>query len=127
MDRRGDSFLGYYFAPTQDPETEAHRVDVLTPRDAVLISASGSYGFNNGSWKIIGSSKDWSRDAWPIPRFVRTDLAGRRHYETYLDDEILLPIPADESSPNPLVPQGAVEGGLLDAAAIEESLWQRLK
>lgn len=106
---------------------DADRLERLTPRDAVLVSASGSYGFNSNSWTIVGSSPSWDRERWPIPVFSRVDPAGRNHHETYGDDDVLLPIPAHNAIVSPMIPASAVEGGLLDAAAVEDSLWYRLR
>lgn len=70
VDRRGHSFLGYYF-PHPDLDVQPER---LSPRDAALICASGDYGFAHDAWKVIRSSEDWRRENWPIPCFERIDF-----------------------------------------------------
>jgi hypothetical protein len=95
-DRHGDSFLGYYFAPANDGVPCQDYIAQLRPQDALLVGASGTYGFNHGTWKMICSSNNWDRNAWPIPVFVRTDSGNTKHLETYADEDVLLPIPAGD-------------------------------
>jgi Immunity protein 26 len=126
-DKRGASFLGYYFPATEPGAYDMERLNRLTPSDAVLVSASGSFGFITKTWTVIGKSHAWSRERWPIPVFRRVDLAGRERYETYGDDNILLPIPATDAVTTPTISGSVVGDGLLDAAAVEDALWYKLR
>jgi hypothetical protein len=125
-DRRGDSFLGYYFAPDGLGETAEELASRLTAQKAVMVSASGAYGLVHRLWRVFGRS-NWNRDEWPIPVFQRTDMSGRTFLETYGDEDVLLPIPAQIQVLDPRIPAASVKSGLLDAGAVEETLWQRLR
>jgi hypothetical protein len=126
-DRGGNAFLGYYFPPVLAGTAFSERLRALNPRDAVLISASGNFGFKSGTWKIIPSPTAWDRSRWPIPTFVRIDPSGNRHHETYGDEDVLLPIPAGDGVTSQLIPAAAVRGGLLASGAVEDALWDRLR
>jgi hypothetical protein len=127
VDRRGDSFLGYYFVPGVSRENDVKLTETVSARDAILIAASGAYGLTHNLWSIFASSPQWSRRDWPIPVFQRTDMAGRTFLETYGDDNVLLPIPAKIQPLDPRIPAAAVESGLLDAGAVEDVLWYKLR
>ena len=126
-DKRGDSFLGYYFPSWVSGADGIPVTALLTPRDAVLIAASGSYGFRSGTWKIFASPQFLDREKWPIPAFTRIDPSGDVHCETYGDDDVLLPIPARDGDLSPTFTMSVVKGTLLDAAAVEDALWYQLR
>jgi hypothetical protein len=127
VDKRGVSFLGYYFAPLGSDAYSMERLEQLTPRDAILIAASGSAGFTSNTWQVVASAPLWDRKRWPIPKFTRVDGVGRMHYETYGDDDVLLPIPADDAAVTSMIPTSAIESALFDAGAVEDYLWYRLR
>jgi hypothetical protein len=126
-DKRGDSFLGYYFPSAASEGDGSEPIDLLTPRDAVLVAASGSYGFRSNTWKVFASVSPLDYTKWPIPKFIRIDPSGHKQYETYGDDDVLLPIPTDDNTMNPMIPTAAIKDTLLDAAAVEDALWYRLR
>ncbi len=125
-DRGGDAFLGYYFPPGDPDETAEQMAARLTPSNAVLICASGTYGLRHELWRMLGSAT-WRRSDWPIPVFQHTNAFGQTFLETYGDEDVLLPIRVQFRVVDPRIPAHVVKGGLLDAGAVEDALWDRLR
>ncbi len=61
--------IGYFFGPKypnlpKDPDTWEKK-----PDEAILITQFGDLGILNGNWPIIQSTRPFSKEEWPIPKF----------------------------------------------------------
>jgi hypothetical protein len=61
--------LGYFFGPCYDHIPDNDDVWKINPDDALLITQFGDLGIINGRWPIILSTRPFSKDEWPIPKF----------------------------------------------------------
>ncbi len=81
--------LGYFFGP----KYETVPGDVATwekkPEDAVLITQFQDLGIVNGRWPLIQSTRPFSREEWPIPKFGMeiADSNGKGYLREYEFDE----------------------------------------
>lgn len=125
MDGRG-AVVGYFFGPPVEELPDVHDLDRRRPRDALTIRQFGDLRLLKGQWPVIGKSRGWSRDLWPLPAFGRVDeLGGRAWRVEYSDDDLNrpaseTPIPLDEAEALP-------RNGILGAAAVEMVLASLLK
>lgn len=118
---RDGVLLGYFFGPRRDALPSLADAQGLAPDDAVLVGKFGHLGLKQGKWLVLGRLEEWSRDAWPMPAFIRNEeLTGRSFKVIYGDDD-----------PNKLVheeeiPPGAAEqgpkDGLMGAGFVEKVL-----
>jgi len=65
--------LGYFFGPRCHTLPSSDSVSLLEPSQAVRVVRFGDPFLLNGKWPTIGSIRNWRRDAWPMPDFVRKD------------------------------------------------------
>ncbi len=86
---KGSGLFVAYFMPDRYPMApDLSDVHERTPGDALLIARVGDGHVRNGTWPIVGRQPGWSRDAWPLPRFIREDsLTGRRYEVEYADTD----------------------------------------
>ena len=84
--------------------------------------------FEVGLGKFSDHRLRWTGNAGRSPIFTSVVLAGRTRHETYGDDNALLPNPVHHDAVvRPMIPASALKDGLLDAGAVEDSLWYRLR
>ena len=85
------SILAYFFGPYGDHDVAPSKVEMptnLSAADAILVRRVGYSSLRDGFWPVIGRLEPWSREAWPMPQFVRTDPeTGRTYKVTYADDD----------------------------------------
>lgn len=93
MAPRGKIIVAHFFGPCRtDQPTLADSIG-LRAEDAVKCLRVGDLGLISGEWKVLGCSDDWSREAWPVPPFIRRDeLSSRAWKVTYCDDDPGTPI-----------------------------------
>jgi hypothetical protein len=72
--------LGYFFGPKYEEIPGDEETLEKDPQESTLIAQFGDLGIITGSWPLIKSSRSFTKEDWPIPKF---------------------------GSPNPLVPQKA--------------------
>ena len=63
--------LGYFFGPKYYRIPDESDTFEKKKDDAVLISWFGDLGILNGRWPLIQSSRQFSRNEWPLPLFGR--------------------------------------------------------
>ena len=73
----GGIALGYFFPLINRKTPTPDAITGLKPEDAVLVAIFGDLGLIKGEWKIIGHLKGYCSDSWPIPPFVRWDIASQ--------------------------------------------------
>ena len=80
--------LAYLFGPKRDRVPRLAEVESLRPEEACKVLRMGDLGLIDGSWTILGDSRDWERSRWPMPAFVRCeDLRGRAWRCVYSDSD----------------------------------------
>ena len=118
MDGEGGVF-GYFFGPRRDAVPDIGSVENLMHEQAVWMCQFGDLGFLESKWPIIGQSKNWNRDEWPLPPFIRFDsISGEARMSVYSDDlEFLW-----EQVCDPKTVQWYAEDGSSGYGAVEISL-----
>lgn len=88
MDGRG-GVLGYFFGPRRDTVPSLEEVHDLDPGQTLRIIRFGDLGLIENEWPIIGQSKAWERDHWPLPDFGRLEeVSGRALRVEYSEDNL---------------------------------------
>jgi hypothetical protein len=107
--------LGYFFGPKFDKLPGDNAILDRNPENAILITWFGDLGITNGSWPLIQSTRRFSREEWPMPKFGRRaelvngkgiiveykeNDAGewRVHYETPVNIDDINGLPEDSIS-----------------------------
>lgn len=81
--------LGYFFGPKYGTVPTLEAVSFLSPRQALRAVRFGDPFLVNGKWPVIGSVKNWNRDAWPMPDFVRRDELTKQAWRVrYSEDNL---------------------------------------
>lgn len=114
---KGGILLGYFFGPRRETVPVHEEAARLSPGEAVLVTRFGHLGLRDRTWPILGSVKPWSRDAWPIPEFCRTEGPGGRTWKVIYADDLATPAREERCSaevasklrPDRLAGAGAVE------------------
>ena len=65
--------LGYFFGPRRPELPAASDTAGVQPSDAVLITWFSDLEIQAGRWPLVESARPFSRSAWPVPLFRRTD------------------------------------------------------
>jgi hypothetical protein len=96
---RGGIILGYFFGPRRDSVPTVDELEKLTSKDATLVAMVGDLGLIQAEWPLLGKDVAWSREAWPVPRFLREDsLTSRKVLVSYSEDlREVSNTPCDES------------------------------
>lgn len=79
--------LGYFFGPKiqQVPSSEAI---ALNPAEALRIWRFGDLHLMDGRWPVVSRVKDWRREDWPMPKFIREEpIRGMTWLVTYSDSD----------------------------------------
>ncbi|MEJ2711045.1 MAG: immunity 26/phosphotriesterase HocA family protein [Anaerolineales bacterium] len=61
--------LGYFFGPKYEEVPGDRATWEKHPREALLIARFGDLGIVRGSWPLIQSTRPFSEEEWPIPKF----------------------------------------------------------
>lgn len=87
LDRNGLVFA-YFFGP-QVSKPDPSSLDRNEVHSAVLCGQTGDGALKDGTWPVVGSVDNWSRDRWPMPAFVsKTDDPGLINLTVYDDDTL---------------------------------------
>lgn len=83
---RGGVLLGYFFGPRHKNMPSAEEILGLDPGQAIFIGMFGDLGLLQSEWSIIAKTREWRREAWPVPDFgrvdsINTDIAYRITYD----------------------------------------------
>lgn len=93
MAPQGKTIIAHFFGPCRTEQPTLANSIGLQAKDAVKCLRVGDLGLINGEWKVLGCSKDWSREAWPVPPFIRRDeLSSKAWKVIYCDDDPATPI-----------------------------------
>lgn len=89
--RGAKAIFGYFFDVLFDgPPTkeDAYALNFLLT-DSVYCCRFGDLGLHEGTWKVVGPSKKWRREDWPMPSFIRRDIINKSLCQkiTYSDDD----------------------------------------
>lgn len=91
--------LVYLFGPRRLTIPTLDEVEDLDPAAAIRVARMGDLGIIQGEWPIIGNSIKWSREQWPIPRFVRRDELGKVAWLVEYSDDNPLEIVSEKRIP----------------------------
>ena len=61
--------LGYFFGPRYEKPPNDEIIWMKKAEDAILITQFGDQGLTNSSWPLIQTTRPFSREEWPIPKF----------------------------------------------------------
>jgi hypothetical protein len=61
--------LGYFFGPKYEDLPGDEATYEKHAEDALLIARFGDLGIVRGSWPLIQSTRPFSKEEWPIPKF----------------------------------------------------------
>lgn len=79
--------LLYLFGPRRN-DVDIEEIRTLEPRVALKIVRAGDLALVNGTWRVLGEIPGWTRSAWPVPTFHRTEEPGGRTWVLeYADDD----------------------------------------
>lgn len=95
----GDVILGYFFGPKRRRVPTLDEVEHLEPNEAVAVFCSSELGIMDGTWPIIGNSRRWERERWPIPGFVRRDPISRTAWRVIYSESDPSTVVAEERIP----------------------------
>jgi hypothetical protein len=114
----GGGVFGYFFGPKRAAVPNLEQVSNLSPQEAFWLAQFGDLGLLKGKWPIIGRTKDWRRELWPLPPFIRLDLTDpRRAVKVIYSDDNLERL--DEETCDPALAKIYPEDGLSGAGAVE--------
>lgn len=65
--------LGYFFGPRYDQIPNNEETLKKKPEEALLVTQFGDLGIINGRWPILKSTRLFSKEEWPIPKFGSTN------------------------------------------------------
>lgn len=117
--------LGYFFGPRRESLPSLAETEKLTPRETVLVERFGDLGLRDRTWTLLGASGSWTREAWPIPEFRRTEVpSGKTWKVIYIDDPR---IPGREEPCSPEVAATLLPDRLAGAGAVEIRLTELLR
>lgn len=88
MHRSGKVLFGYFFGPRMASLPSASQLKTLQPGEAILACQYGDLGLIRNWWPIICHQEVFSREDWPMPKFVRQDETRTALIE-YRDDDLL--------------------------------------
>jgi len=80
--------LGYFFGPKYREIPDDKVIWEKSPADAILITWFSDLGIINGSWPLLRSTRPFSIDDWPIPKFGHKDplVPGKGYIREYTMD-----------------------------------------
>jgi hypothetical protein len=84
--RKGRVIFTYLFGPRRDAVPSLNELECLTPDKAVCMIRVGDLGLMDGTWPVIGKSKNWDRASWPMPAFIRRDELSHRAWRVHYSD-----------------------------------------
>lgn len=74
----GPHILAYFFGPKRESIPSWDELPRLSASSAVKVARISDLHLIDGRWPIIGHSPNFRREAWPFPRFLRSDEMSRR-------------------------------------------------
>ena len=73
--------LGYFFGPRYETLPGDEIVCEKRAEDAILVTRFGDLGIINGTWPLIFTTRHFSREEWPIPKFgMEIPFSGGKAY-----------------------------------------------
>jgi hypothetical protein len=69
--------LGFFFAPRYANIPDATETHHRSSTEAILTAWFGDLGIIEGRWPLVGSTDEFNRDKWPVPKFKRIDPIKR--------------------------------------------------
>ncbi len=78
--------LGYFFGPRRDFPPALEDCSGLSAGGALWVTKFGDLGLRDGTWPMLGTVDDWSREDWPMPEFVRHEELSGRSFRVIYDD-----------------------------------------
>lgn len=116
--------LGYFF-PLELFDNAPDKSNLsLSPRQAVLVRKFGDLEIMRGNWPIVGHLKDFTPEAWPMPKFERfmsgSDGPNTRIITEYDEERLAQYVFESEASrlPKDYDLSFVVDGGLAGAYAL---------
>ncbi|MGH7743737.1 MAG: immunity 26/phosphotriesterase HocA family protein [Candidatus Dormibacteria bacterium] len=120
-----DVLLGYFFGPRLPVIPDMNEVEGLRASQAVMVRRFGALSLARGEWPILGSSRNWERQNWPMPQFARhVEIDNRAWRVDYPDDD-----PNAIPRESPITVEGyklLPRDGMLGAGAVEVLLTKAL-
>jgi hypothetical protein len=86
MNEKGVIFA-YFFGPKVRDARDWDLAGPATPKDCVMRGQVGDLGLVKGEWLVESPPPGWTKEAWPMPPFVRQDSDGQILVTIY-DDQI---------------------------------------
>jgi hypothetical protein len=74
----GPHVLAYFFGPKRDHVPTMAEVGELRAQAAAKVARTGDLHLLDGRWPVIGRLRDFHREDWPFPKFLRADEITRR-------------------------------------------------
>jgi hypothetical protein len=83
----GGVLFGYFFSPHFHHQGQV-KLKSLSAKRTILSARFGDLALISGKWPLCGKIERWRREDWPMPSFIRRNLAGPAGYwvTTYADD-----------------------------------------
>ena len=116
----GKIVLGYFFSASASGAQGIELAHDLKAGEASHIFIFGDPYIKSGRWPIVGEINNWSRETWPVPKFLSRDpLSGKNYLVTYSDSNLIL---HESREPCGLDTAGYPTDGVGDAEFVEISL-----
>ncbi|MEG2031140.1 MAG: Imm26 family immunity protein [Janthinobacterium sp.] len=95
----GRIMLAYMFGPKRDSLPTLDELEALRPEQAVRRLRTGDMALLNERWPLLGDSRHWNRDAWPMPAFIRRNESLQRAWRASYADADPAKLDREESIP----------------------------
>jgi hypothetical protein len=59
---------------------------ILDNHNILFVKICSDLGVKKGQWKIIGKYKNWKKENWRIPIFIRKDLIAEEYFQITYND-----------------------------------------
>jgi hypothetical protein len=84
----GKVIFGYFFGPRLASVVDLPSEEI-DPSMAIFWARFGDLGLINHKWPVVGTVRNWNRNKWPMPDFVRRDPLGKLkpRLVKYADDD----------------------------------------
>lgn len=79
--------IAYFYGPFSTTPLVSSLSEYVEQHKPVLILRVGIRLLKNGGWKIVGQLKEWNRDRWPLPSFMKKDLVSGTTYLVQVNDD----------------------------------------
>lgn len=95
----GRIMLAYMFGPKRDRLPVLEELEDLRPEQAVRRLRTGDMAILNERWPLLGDSRHWEREAWPMPAFIRRNASLQRAWRASYADADPAKLDREESIP----------------------------